>query len=279
MIGINTILELLELVVLTGHIKGEQPVSALVSAPPEAGKTTMVMKFVTNEGLVVLTDCTAFGIMRDYGQSIAQGRVKHLVIPDLIRPMSRGKDTVHSLVAFLNALIEEGVVSISTYAEHVGVQNPGNDVQIPVRCGLITTMARGILLDGRHHWARMGFMSRLLPISYTYNASTQVDIHRSIANRDYLSDSPIRLNLPPEDVEIRLQPPQTDDLVTLASGLNSIAATSNNPERVYGFRLQKHLQRLAMASALKHGRDIVTQEDVDYLRSLSGCINLEYYPL
>jgi hypothetical protein len=281
MIGINTILGLLELVVLTGHIRGEQPVSALVTAPPEAGKTSMVMKFVPNEGLVVLTDCTAFGIMRDYGKSITQGRVKHLVIPDLIKPMSRGMDTVHSLVAFLNALIEEGVISISTYAECVGVQNQGDTAQnqMPVRCGLITTMAQGILLDGRHHWARMGFMSRLLPISYTYNASTQLDIHRSIANREYLSDIPIRLHLPSEDVEIGLQPPQTDDLITLASGLNSIITSVNNPERVYGFRLQKHLQRLAMASALKHGRDIVTREDVDYLRSLSGCINLEYYPL
>ena len=281
MIGIYTILGLLELVVLTGHLKGEQPVSPLVTAPPEAGKTSIVMKFVPNEGLVVLTDCTAFGIMRDYREAITQGRVKHLVIPDLIKPMSRGKDTVHSLVAFLNALLEEGVMSISTYAERVGVQNQANAAQnqLPLKCGLITTMAQGILLDGRHHWARMGFMSRMLPISYTYNASTQLDIHRSIANREYLSDTPIRLNLPREDVEIRLRSPQSEDLIALASGLNSIITSVNNPERVYGFRLQKHLQRLAMASALKHGRDIVTQEDVDYLRSLSGCINLEYYPL
>lgn len=281
MIGIDTILGLLELVVLTGHIRGEQPVSALVTAPPEAGKTTMVMKFVPNEGLVVLTDCTAYGIMRDYRESITRGRVKHLVIPDLVRPMSRGRDTVHSLTAFLNALIEEGVVSISTYAEHVGVQGQGNalQAQIPVRCGLITTMAQGILLDGRHHWARMGFMSRLLPISYTYNASTQLDIHRAIADREYLTDTPMRLDLPTEDVEIRLQSPQTDGLITLASGLNSIIASTDNPERVYGFRLQRNLQRLAMASALKHGRETVNQEDVDYLRSLSGCINLEYYPL
>ena len=125
----------------------------------------------------------------------------------------------------------------------------------------------------------MGFMSRLLPISYTYNAGTQLEIHRAIANREYLSDTPILLNLPPQNVEIRLQAPQTDELIALASGLNSILASSSNPERVYGFRLQRHLQSLAMASALRHRRDIVTQEDVDYLRSLSGCNNLEYYPI
>lgn len=63
-----------------------------------------------------------------------------------------------------------------------------------------------------------------------------------------------------------------------AGGLTAIVGR-NSPEKIYGFRLQKHLQRLAMASALKNGRDIVTQSDVDYIRSLSGCINLEYYPL
>jgi hypothetical protein len=219
--------------------------------------------------------------MRDYSVSIANGDVRHLVIPDFIKPMSRGMDTVHSLIAFFNSLIEEGVMSISTYAQTVGVQNQftNNQSQLPTRCGLITTIAQGILSDGRHHWSRMGFMSRMLPISYTYNAGTQLSIHRSIANREYASDDPVRLVLPTEDVEVNLQSPQSDDLITLAAGLNSIITSVNNPERVYGFRLQKHLQRLAMASALKHGRDTVNQEDVDYLRSLSGCINLEYYPM
>ena len=281
MIGIDNITNLLELVVWSGHIRGEQPVSAMLTAPPEAGKTSMVMKYASNERLVVLTDCTAFGIMRDYRAAITAGQIRHLIIPDFIKPMSRGMDTVHSLVAFLNSLIEEGVISISTYAERVGVQSieDAGQTQIPVRCGLITTIAQGILHDGRHHWARMGFMSRMLPISYTYNAGTQLSIHRSIANRDYAVDEPVRLHLPDEDVEIRLQSPQSADLITLASGLNSIISCVNNPERVYGFRLQKHLQRLAMASALKHGRDIVNQEDIDYLRSLVGCVNLEYYPI
>jgi len=281
MIGIDNITNLLELVVWSGHIRGEQPVSAMLTAPPEAGKTSMVMKYASNERLVVLTDCTAFGIMRDYRAAITAGQIRHLIIPDFIKPMSRGMDTVHSLVAFLNSLIEEGVISISTYAERVGVQSieDAGQTQIPVRCGLITTIAQGILHDGRHHWARMGFMSRMLPISYTYNAGTQLSIHRSIANRDYAVDEPVRLHLPDEDVEIRLQSPQSADLITLASGLNSIISSVNNPERVYGFRLQKHLQRLAMASALKHGRDIVNQEDIDYLRSLVGCVNLEYYPI
>jgi len=53
----------------------------------------------------------------------------------------------------------------------------------------------------------------------------------------------------------------------------------NSPEKVYGFRLQKHLQKLAMASALRDKRHVVEQKDVDAIKDLASCINLEYYPI
>ena len=164
MIKVDSILNLLELVVFSSYIKGEQPVSVLVTAPVEAGKTELVLNFAQNEGCIALTDATAFGIMRDYGQLIIDKKIRHLIIPDLVKPMSRGRDTVHSFIAFLNGLTEEGIVRISTYAQQIGVpqQSTGQSQPIPVKCGLIATLAKGVLLDGRHHWSRMGFMSRLL---------------------------------------------------------------------------------------------------------------------
>jgi len=271
MIKVDNIINLLELVIFTAYIKEEQPVSVLLTAPVEAGKTEIVLKFAQNGGCVVLTDATAFGIMRDYRQAIINKEVRHIIIPDLIKPMSRGKDTVHTLIAFFNSLIEEGVFRITTYAENIVAPTP-------VKCGLITTLAKGVLLDGRHHWSQMGFMSRMLPISYDYDASTQLDIHKAIAQRHYLSATPIHLNLPTQDVDVKVVSPEADDLLLLTGGLTAVIGR-NSPEKIYGFRLQKHLQRLAMASALKNGRDVVIQSDVDYIRSLSGCINLEYYPL
>jgi hypothetical protein len=281
MIKVNKILDLLELVVWSGYIKGEQPVSALVTAPVEAGKTEVIMKFAQNKGVIALTDVTAYGINRDYGQLIINKKIRHLIIPDLVKPMSRGKDTVHSLIAFLNSLIEEGVLRISTYAERIGAPVDGADLQVqptPVKCGLIATLAKDILADGRHHWSRMGFMSRLLPISYDYGVTTKMEIQQSIARMDYRGDTPINLNLPSDDVAVKLDLPQGTELMMLTNTLIS-QRIKNNPETVYGFRLQKHLQRLAMASAVKDGRDIVQQKDVDLIKDLSTVINLEYYPI
>ena len=281
MIKLEKVTNLLELAFYSGYIKGEPPVSALVTAPPEAGKTEMVMRFADNKGLVVLTDCTAWGIMHDYGQAIRERKVRHLVIPDLVRPISRGKDTVHSLIAFLNSLVEEGVVRISTYMEHIGVPTgkAGEETQpTPVKCGLIATLAKDILEDGRHQWSKMGFMSRLLPISYAYAVPTKVEIQKSIAKREYQQDSPLKLALPEDDVEIKLGAPESEALMMLSTQISS-TSDRNNPQKTYGFRLQKHVQRLAMASALKDKRDSVQQKDVDLIQELSGCINLEYYPL
>ena len=275
MIGVNRIHDILELVVWSGYIKDEPPVSALVTAPVEAGKTDLVLKFSQNVGCVVLTDATAYGIMRDYGNAIKSGEIRHLIIPDMVKPMSRGKNTVNTLIAFLNSLVEEGVIGVSTYAEKIVEQ-------VPVKCGLIATLAKDVLEDGRHQWNRMGFMSRMIPLSYTYGARTKAEIYKSIANREYLKEEPVKLDLPPDEVEIKLSSPESDELMALTTALTTVLTSSRGkkkPEEVYGFRLQKHLQRLAMASALKDGRVVVEQKDVDLIKELSSCINLEYYPI
>jgi hypothetical protein len=258
--------KLLELVLLSSYIKGEQPVSVLISALPEAGKTELVMKFAQNKGCVTLSDCTAYGIMRDYKEKIIKREIRHLIIPDLVKPLSRGKDTVHSLIAFFNSMVEEGVMGQSTYAETI---IPDAGKPIPIKCGLIATLARGILEDGRHHWSNMGFMSRMLPISYDYSTNTIMRIRKAISEKEYLDNTPIIVTLPKEDRAIGLESPQSDHLVILTAALVSV-------EKAYGFRLQKQLQRLAMANALKNGREKVTAEDVEMIQELSNYINLNY---
>ncbi|MHA2064587.1 MAG: hypothetical protein ACXABY_09430 [Candidatus Thorarchaeota archaeon] len=207
-------------------------------------------------------------------------------LPEYVWILTKGgKETVHGLIAFLNSLIEEGVVRVSTYAERIGAPSTQTgvlDEPKPVKCGLIATLAKDVLMDSRHRWNRMGFMSRMLPVSYTYSVGTKTEIHRSIAKRDYAAEAPVTLSLPSEDVEVQLGQKQADDLLTLTTVLASQLGSSSGkkrPNEVYGFRLQKHIQRLAMASALKDGRQVVSDMDVALIKDLAQVINLEYYPL
>ena len=108
MIKLERIQKLIELALYSAYVEGEKPVSLLITAPVEAGKTELLLQFARNKGVLVITDATAYGIMRDYGQDIVNHKIRHLVLPDLIKPMSRSKDTVHSLITFFNSLLEEG---------------------------------------------------------------------------------------------------------------------------------------------------------------------------
>ena len=128
----------------------------------------------------------------------------------------------------------------------------GGQKYVPVKCGVMATLAKGMLLDARHRWARMGFMSRLLPVSFEYGTQTQFQIHQSIAQRQYRGSSLVQVQVPDQDIDVDLPSAQASDLQQLsAMVVGAIAAGPKTPDKVYGFRLQKHLQRLAMARSNK----------------------------
>lgn len=186
--------DIIELALWSAYIKDEQPVSMLITANPEAGKTELVARYSENRGIMYVTDSTAHGIITSSLKDIVEGNLRHLVIPDFITPMSRKRDTANQFVAFLNGLLEEGIVRIETYATKETLDKPA-------KCGLITTLAKGVLTDRRHQWAKLGFMSRMLPVSYDYATRTILAIQDSIAKREYKGSNKRTLSLPDRDME------------------------------------------------------------------------------
>jgi hypothetical protein len=198
MIGTSDLEYLLKLVLLTAHIEDERPVSMLLCARVESGKTELLKKTIPCEGVAYMNDATAWGIQREYLDKITDNEVRTLVIPDLITPLSRTSDTVETFVAFLNGLIEEGLVEVQTYALQ-------KRLKVPARCNIITSIAKEHLFDQRHRWSKMGFLSRVIPVSFEYAASTMFDIRQSIAKREYCNDGDFKdLEFPPSKAKINL---------------------------------------------------------------------------
>lgn len=262
MINLAALEELLELTIHSGYVQDEQPVSLLITAKPEAGKTELLSQYSQNRGIAYLTDATAWGIQNKYLNDLVEGKIRHIFIPDLVTPLSRKSETVKGFIGFLNAVIEEGVVEIQTYAIQQTLKKP-------VKCGLVTTITKETLGDQRHGWTKIGFMSRLLPVSYDYAPITVAQIQESIARREYSGKGFKILTLPTEDVAVGIDYEFSKQLMVIASDLVKA-------EALYGFRTQKHLQRLAMANALRDGRSSVNQGDIDKVRELSRYINLDY---
>jgi hypothetical protein len=106
-------------------------------------------KFAICKNVAYLSDVTAFGVQRDLLAKIESGEVRHIMIPDLLQPLSRKESTVNSFITMMNSLIEEGVSAMTTYA------TPGLvTFKKPVKVGLMTAITSDEFNDNRHNWKK-----------------------------------------------------------------------------------------------------------------------------
>ena len=105
LIKLDALKTMIECALISPYIKDEKPLSLLIVAKPESGKSTILKLYRGNKGIVYLTDCTAYGLTRDVLPKILNNDIKTIMIPDLLTPLSKQTKTRKSFVAFLNGLI------------------------------------------------------------------------------------------------------------------------------------------------------------------------------
>lgn len=77
LINVTPLEEIVELVLYSRHLKNTAPLSCVLTAPMGSGKTELLKQYSKNGGIRVITDCTAHGILRDFGDEIRKGNIKH----------------------------------------------------------------------------------------------------------------------------------------------------------------------------------------------------------
>jgi hypothetical protein len=268
MVRVKPIERILKCVLASGKLKDEQPLSAIIIAPIECGKTSIINKYCLRaKNVFYTTDATAYGIIRDTNklQDFKSGRLTHVVIPDLLACLGRKQATVKTFTLFMNALIEEGIVNLNTYATQLqgGVQ---------VKAGFITAITPDSFEDKRHQWARIGFLSRALPVSFDYKPSTRVKILSYIQKQKHLKDEIEEFELPKKSQVIRLPLKMARKIEPYALSLRD---KHSEYKKVYGFRYQKQLQTLVKAIALFDGKLEVDRECIHEFERLSTFINFD----
>ncbi len=254
---------IIELVIWSAFIKNADPLSLIISAPVGSGKTELLKQYRKCRGVKYLSEVTAYGIKSKYLDAIARGIIRILMIGDLLNPLSKQKKTRDDFVACMNNITEEGIGAISTYAIH-------RDGKKFVKCGIITTIAKPDFMRKSRRWYDMGFLSRAIPLTYGYSASTKVKIYEHIAKADDIRNTSIKeMWLPKVPIRVKQDTKLNVKIIELAMELEKW-------EEVYGFRRQEQLQTLMMANALKNSRTKVIQEDYDKILELSQYINLSF---
>lgn len=291
MINVTPILDIIETTLWTGALAQEKPLSALLIAGVGEGKTEMLMKaykapnikeeyhnvksksgkvekqktsIVTQIGSVLVTgDITPFTLYHKYGDLLKSNQIKHIVIPDFLSILTKNKEAMPDTVRFYNALIEEGICRIeSKYADFV--------TEMPVKIGLLTAISAQDyeVRSKSQNWGALGFLSRVLPVSFHYSNGTKEEIRRATFLREYHNEVKFELNLPKNPVYVEIPDRYLEPIVKMATELK-------DPTDAVGARREKQLMTFLMAYALKSGRDIVSQEDINRLIEYSQYFNTD----
>lgn len=262
LVRLELLKKIIECTLVSPYIKKEKPISLLIVAKAESGKSSAMKLYRENKGIVYMTDCTAYGITRDVLPKMVSGEIKTIMIPDLLTPLSKATKTRQSFVAFLNNLIEEGVAKITTYATIWDKD---------VKANVITAVTDEALRDGRREWAKMGFLSRFIIFCYSYDLSTIFKILNYYSEHG-LNDNIVKMKLPKKQVKIELSE-------EMANKLNPIAIKIGEQLSLYGLRAKINLRSLLKCLAYRNGKRIVGEQEFNELLELADYMNFKFNPV
>lgn len=244
--------------IATGRVQNADngPLSLLLIAAPESGKTSMVTHDC--ESTLSFTDITSKGV-----QDTIKGnpKVSHLIILDMVAIMSHRETTNHLTMSMLNAMTEEGVGAIAT---------PGGTEKFPIgKRGLIACLTHDMASDGRNWWNKTGFATRMLPICFDHSAQLILKIKDCITYGTTIERPKGRaIKLPDEPVTVLLPRKFAEEIRVLAD-----LKSAQFKEK--GYRRLKQFKSLAKGHALLQGRRVVTLADIKFTRALMPYISFD----
>ena len=272
MVKMEKLKELIKIVLLTGYIKNEQPVSLLLIAEPDSGKSSLMSRVVTNRGILELTDISAWGISQMIAPLIDKNiEIKHIIIPDFLVVLSKSKSTAERTITFINSLTEEGIANIGTYLNR-GIEFKVSDKvrNTRVRAGIITALTPDEYNKKKKKMNQFGFLSRFLVVRYEYSTDYLDRIFKEIWNGNYLHREEELIEFPKEMKEVKII--ENDFLYTQIKLLAKNKIDSGNVSGTGG-RQVRMFKNLLQAIALKNGHNEVIQSDFEEFLSFESLIN------
>lgn len=248
MIGLKPLENFIKLLIFSTYIKGERPISSMIIAEPEHGKTEL-LKSIKAERVKVVMDITAYGISNYLLPMISAKQIRTMIFPDFLRILTRGRRIVDEILTTINIIVEDGIDAV---AFTKNIQWPGSEKRVFANVIIALTPSQ---LEARFKKLRdFGFISRILPLYYTYTNEDIERIHEKI--KEGYKFPELEIKVPEKDLEVSLNK-------TLASLFDPYIELLK-PTMGYhlGLRLRRQLQTLAKASALIKGRTEVIKEDI-----------------
>lgn len=244
---VGVLLDFVKLMIWTGQLPDERPISAIIEAPPGSGKTS-ILENLACEQAVFAGDLTARSLS-GLIDTKKNENVTHILLGDMLSLFGHKTSTVNLTLRLISQMTGEKLL-----------HDPwtGAPVQ-PRMIGLITGIPPADFKKHHKHIMGGGFASRFLIIKYSYKSSTIAAIHRFICENRYAIENhvkPFTINGGRYLVEINSK--ISEQIKDLGMALKA------DP---LGFRAHRHLRALVKAEARRNNRNFARQEDFERVQS------------
>lgn len=211
------------------------------------------------------SDATSNGLF-EFRKEIETEKLRHIVLLDLVRIMAHPRVTSERTIQTIASLIEDGQMTV---ADAGGVSWRNENIKLP-RIGAIMAVTPEIFYRKRKMFRDTGFMSRFLPVRFSYTPDTAKKVHHAIRNgQQKPTPSPLLLT------DKRLKAVIPDHIAKL---IEQDAYSLGQEERTWGFRWHRSLRALVKARAISKQRFKVEESDYialcEWSRFFRGVVEL-----
>lgn len=261
LIGMDKLREFFETIILTGRVKGESPVSSMIIADPERGKTSVMVE----------KQCPAFKILTDItGKGLQllckmDAKCTHIIVNDMGIVMSHGVKTREYFFAMLLAATEEGIRAV---ANPDGVEN----IQTGGRRGFIGCVTSTQAGDNRQWWHKRGLARRMVPFHFDFDSELVLKIKAEIVKGNGAGfNNTMPLKIPEVEVNVVLKEREAKYIRQIAD------IRAKNMEQL-GISLLKNYMAMAKAHTLRNGnwkRAVVGDSQIEFLQRIDPYVDWE----
>lgn len=255
LLGANLLRELTETVILSGKVINTSPISLLLIAPPESGKTSVVLDRPCKAAFP-LCDVTGRGLMQLCKLS---PEITHFIINDLVTVMAHKPTVNRYTLSIINAMTEEGIAAVAFPGT---IETFAHGKRAIIAC-LTCTLAK----DQRSWWNRSGLSSRMFPFCFDHSAALTIRIRQAI-NSDRHDKISEEFLLPEKAADVLIPK-------NLIEPISRIAEAKAQEFSEKGYRRLKQYRTLAKAHALWRSPKarLVTNADVNFLLTVSAYVS------
>lgn len=278
MVRLQRLERALRLIAASSYVQNGFPLSAVLIAPSDSGKTQLMLSNLPN-GARILDDITTASLLDVMCEDAPP---KWIVCPDFNKTVSHKSTVTNLTLATLLAFLGEGVTEIPGYDGEPWLKAKAEAaMKRGITLSLITAMTPQVFFANRGKWRQLGLLRRIVPMYFQYRDSTVVKVQDSItAGLDALHYTQTFLPLQKHRV-VSIAKPFAEDLAAKSEEVlrMQLKWMSKSRQEVQAqelpFSLHKVFRTLAKSSALLAKRNAVNRADIDNVNDFARFVRYD----